>query len=104
MRHHIKKRKSVILKKVMFVALQTQLFPEFIDEIHVDLNGSGDRQITKESGVDEAFLGLIGRGRIAEITRQQVSIGALKRQQQIPALLGGQAAQEARWISLVEDP
>ena len=104
MRHHIEKRKAVILKKVMFVALQTQLFPEFIDEIHVDLNGAGDRQITEESGVDEAFQGLIGRGRIAEITRQQVPIGALKRQQQIPALLGGQAAQEAGRIPFVEDP
>ena len=55
MRHHVEKRKAVILKKVMFVALQTQLFPEFIDQIHVDLNGAGDRQITEKSGVDEAF-------------------------------------------------
>ena len=38
MRHHIEKRKAVILKKVMLVALQTQLFPEFIDQIHVDLS------------------------------------------------------------------
>ena len=89
MRHHIKKRKAVILKKVMFVALQTQLFPKFVDEIHVDLNGAGDWQITEESGVNEAFQGLIGRGRIAEVARQKISVGALKRQQQIPALLGG---------------
>ena len=104
MRHHVEKRKAVILKKVMFVALQTQLFPEFIDEIHMDLNGAGDRQITEESCVDKAFEGLIGRGRITEVTRQQVPIGALKRQQQVPAFLGGQAAQEARWVPFVEDP
>lgn len=49
MRHHVEKRKAVILKKVMFVALQTQLFPEFIDQIHMDLNGAGDRQIAEKA-------------------------------------------------------
>jgi hypothetical protein len=104
MRHHIEKRKAVILKKVVLVTFKTQLLPELIDQINVNLNGARDRQIAEDRCVHKALKRLIRSGWIAEIAHQQIPIGALERLEQIPPLIGREAAKEAGRIALVKNP
>ena len=86
------------------MTFQPQLLREGINQIHVDLHGLGDRQITEEGGVHEALNGLVGRIRVPEIAEQQVPVGALQGPQQLLALRLGQVAQKQRGIPLVEHP
>jgi hypothetical protein len=59
MGHHIEKRKAVILKKFALVSFKPQLLPKLIDLIDVDVDGSGDRQITEKGGVDKTLQRLV---------------------------------------------
>ncbi|CAI8431973.1 MAG: Uncharacterised protein [Synechococcus sp. MIT S9220] len=82
---------------------KSELLPEVVNEIHVDLHSSGDGQITEKGCVHETLQCLVGRSRIPEVADQQVPVSALQRLNKVPLLIRRQIGKKARGVSLVED-
>ena len=103
MGHDVQERKPVILKKIVFMAFQSQLLPEGIHEIDVDFNNAVDRQITEERAVHEALNRLVGRRGVLEVTDQDIPVAPLQGLAQLLVVFLREIAQKQGGVALVED-
>ena len=65
------------------MSFKSELLPELVNQIHMDLHSAGDGQVTEKGRVHEAFQGLVGSSWIPEVADEQIAIGALQRLHQI---------------------
>ena len=103
MGHDVEQSEPIVLEEIVLVPLKSELLPELVNQIHVDLYSAGDGKVAKEGRVHETLKGLVGSCRITEVTDQQIAVGALEGLHQIPLLIWGEVGQETGGIPFVED-